>query len=220
MANGVVERLHNTIRLRLSVLPSSDSVTSRLAKVIATYNASPHSSLDYRSPAEVFLSRPIRDKFQLPLPVPDVDVSPDLPTFDRDDHVWLLKPPNERRSGSRFYDYPFRVVECSPYAYKLVRADGTGRLVTATVDRLVLCRQQPNSSMEAVPAGPTTPQSQDELFLEVASSSSSEESDEQPIAVPQVAGHLPPRNRRPPVRFEPGGDPRQLSFNGEGYALD
>ncbi|KAF4721139.1 hypothetical protein FOZ63_032795 [Perkinsus olseni] len=198
---------------------------------INAYNRCPHASLEGSSPAECLVGRNIRTEFCMPVKVPPPEPSSDLVVFQKGQLVWLLKPKAERRSGERFYPYQYVIIECSPYAYKLVRSDGHSNQVTATVDRLVLCRHQPlhepvipvDSHSSSSTTNADNPMSS--LFVDpLIYDDTSSVDDVQHEHLPQMDSPqeddldaddavLPSRSRHPPVRFEPGGDPRQMSFD-------
>ncbi|KAF4654239.1 hypothetical protein FOL47_010079, partial [Perkinsus chesapeaki] len=97
-ANGIVERLHYTLRLRLATLSKDLLLSDRLKTVINAYNRCPHSSLNGVSPAESLSGRSIRTRFCIPVKVPSPEVPANMITFQKGQLVWLLKPQADRRA--------------------------------------------------------------------------------------------------------------------------
>ncbi|KAF4654543.1 hypothetical protein FOL47_009920 [Perkinsus chesapeaki] len=176
----------------------------------------------------------------MPVPAPE-----GLSLFTIGEWVWVLRPDPERRAGNRFYPREYIIVSTSTHASK-VRPVGQGvsnvELLNVSNDRLVPARGEESPETEdsaSVQSEELTISSRSSLAsvandqdiepldnddIEADEDSMNEQSEPaaQSIGSPNegdVSPALAPRSRRPPLRFSPGGNPKQTSFDQEGYPI-
>ncbi|EER00437.1 hypothetical protein Pmar_PMAR027781 [Perkinsus marinus ATCC 50983] len=211
----------------------------RVLRVCEAYNRTVHGSTQ-QTPLERLFGRKLRLGAEPPCRVPPaVGVSP----FEVEQEVWVLKPTEQRRAGARFLTGAYKITTTTPFASRVRSVDhpGRGELVV-TNDRLIPKAkdadiQQEDSSMSDDHSFYLSSDDTLSVFSYNPIEDVHEQLADQDNGIPEVAesphalsndgieGHGPsttigPRDRHPPVRFVPGGDPRELSFDKDGYPIE
>ncbi|KAF4675953.1 hypothetical protein FOZ60_000788 [Perkinsus olseni] len=233
-ANACVERLNGTIKAKMMYLPTTMSLSDKLQQCIEVYNNTPHSSTK-KTPVEVLLGRQPRIGAEQPEPVP---TSEGQAPFEVGQLVWVLKPPNERRAGNRYMPSKYRVVASSSHASVVIQVNAVNsKEINVTNDRIVPAQgsEVPDNMVEDVEGSVCsevlTISSQRSTPVSVRNDQEAELMEDDNV-LPQADPHPPEailpaapssprpvRHRHEPSRFEPGGDPKETSFDSKGYPI-